>query len=448
MQPYTKLILPEIQEFLEKGEVGHVRAALEELHPADISDIAQNLYPAQTAELIAGLELKTGIAVFEHLQQEKQLEVIETMGRKRLVEILDGMSGDDRADLVRALPGATVEALLPLLAQAERNDVRRLMAYPEETAGAVMTTEYASLPADLTVEQALADLRKVAPDRETIYYVYVTDADRRLRGVLSLRDILTAAPRKTLKDIMTEKPIAVRVDEDREQVARVFAKYDLTAAPVVDADGRLVGLITVDDVIDILEAEQTEDVHRLGAVQPLETSYLTARPWELIRKRAIWLVLLSFAGLLTSAVLEGFHGSVPAVELIFFVPLIIASAGNSGSQSAMLVTRALAVGDVRPGDLLRVLLRESGVAVALGAILAVIGIGRVLGGGMASGVAVVVGASLIAVVLFGSLLGALLPLVLWRVGIDPAVASSPFVASVADVVGCLIYFGIAGLVLA
>lgn len=448
MQPYTKLILPEIQEFLEKGEVGHVRTAVENLHPADIADIAQNLDAGQTAGLIAGLDLGTGIEVFEHLPPERQLEVIETMGRKRLVEILDGMSPDDRADLVRALPEGTVEALLPLLAQAERNDVRRLIAYPEETAGSVMTTEYASLGADVTVEQALAELRKVAPDRETIYYVYVTDAERRLRGVLSLRDILTAPPRKTLKDIMTEKPIAVRVDEDREQVARVFAKYDLTAVPVVEPEGRLVGLITVDDVIDILEAEQTEDVHRLGAVQPLGASYLTAHPWELIRKRAIWLVLLSFAGLLTSAVLEGFHGSVAAVEIVFFVPLIIASAGNSGSQSAMLVTRALAVGDVRPRDFARVLVRETGVAVALGAILAVIGAGRVLGGGMASGVAVVVGMSLVAVVLFGSLLGAVLPLLLWRVGIDPAVASSPFVASVADVVGCLVYFGIAALVLA
>ncbi|GIW70931.1 MAG: magnesium transporter MgtE [Planctomycetota bacterium] len=452
MRPFTQLILPELREALEREDRALLEAAAEELLPTDLADVCAQLGPELAARLLTMLPVGRAAAAFEQLEPDLQLRLLEGLGRRRIGQILDEMSPDDRADLMARLPAPTVEALLPLLAQAERNDVRRLMQYPEETAGGLMTTEYVALPGELTVEQALKELRKVAPDRETIYTVYVVDAGRHLRGVVSLRDILTALPGKRLEEIMTEQPVCVRVDADQEEVAEQFERYDLTALPVVDAEGRLVGIITVDDVIDVIEAEATEDIQMLGGMQPLGEEYLATPIRLLVRKRVIWLVLLMMAQTLTALAIDGHRGLLDAAlvaSLVVFMPMINASGGNSGSQSATLLTRALAVGEVRFSDLARVLGRELVSGLAMGLIVGGCGVAFVLAmSGSVAPLVWVVGAALVAVTTIGSLLGALIPLVLDRIGIDPAVSSAPFIASVSDVISVTVYFGLARLVLA
>ncbi len=444
MEPLTSLILPEIRDFLAKGERDHLRAALADLHPADVADIAEHLERAEAAALLTALDLPQAIEVFEQLAPEVQLELLEALERERLVRILDGMNPDDRAALARRLPPQTVEALLPLLAQAERNDVRRLLQYPEDTAGARMTTEYVALPGDLKAGDALARIRSVAPDSETIYYVYVVGPDRRLQGVCSLREIITALPKKTLAEIMHAHPIKVNVRDDQEAVARAFEKYDLAAIPVVDDEERLVGIITVDDALDVLEEETTEDIHQAGAVGKVDVPYFEAGFWFLARKRATWLVVLFIGETFTGTALHHFESFIQEiVGLVLFLPLIVSSGGNSGSQSAMLVTRALALGDIGFGDAARVLFREMAMGSVLGLLLGALGIGRAVLLGTGVGIAGVVGLSLLAVVLAGTVLGALIPLGLRRLGFDPAVSSAPFIASLVDVAGIVIYLSIA-----
>ncbi|HID23202.1 MAG TPA: magnesium transporter, partial [Planctomycetaceae bacterium] len=358
---------------------------------------------------------------------------------------------------LQTLEEEVVESLLPLVAQAERQDIRRLLSYPADSAGAVMTTDYAWFPQETTVAEALANLRLQAPDRETIYTVYVleSETDRRLVGVVTLEELIRAHPNAKLSEIMDRNVISVRVDEDKEQVAQKLAHYDFIAIPVVDAEGRLVGIVTHDDVIDVLVEAATEDAHRMGGVEPLEENFLEARFLTELRSRSLWLTVLFACQFLTVLVLSHYEGTFEAVPaLVFFLPLIIAAGGNAGGQSAALVVRALALGHVRVADLLRVLYRELFQGLTLGALLGLIGYtvaqlmlrhGHQLGSESLEPVqvAVVVGLAVLVVVVWGTLIGALLPLVWKRIGVDPAVTSNPFVTSLVDVTGVAIYFVIA-----
>ncbi len=448
MRAFTKLILPELRQALEQQDRALLEAAAHELLPADFVEICDALGPELTVRLLQLLPVEQAAEVFEQLEPDLQLALLDGLGRKRIGEILDAMSPDDRADLLAELPEATREALMPLLAQAERNDVRRLLRYPEESAGGLMTTEYVALPADMTVDEALREIRRVAPDRETIYTVYVVSEDRRLEGVVSLRDILTALPGKRLADIMREHVVAVPVDADQEQVAQEFERYDFTTLPVVDDHGRLLGIITVDDVIDVLEEEFTEDMQLLGGMEPLDESYMDSSLPHLVRKRVVWLVLLLLAQTMTVLAIQRFEGLIEQIAILAaFMPLVNSSGGNTGSQSATLMCRALATGEVRFADLFRVFARELFSGAVMGVLVALVG-GVVVwfsGGGLM--VMAAVGLALVGVVTVGSVLGAIVPLVLHRLGVDPAVSSAPFIASLSDVIGVSTYFTIAQLVL-
>lgn len=451
MRGYTALILPELREFLARSEEGLVRTAIEDLHPADLADICEHLEPDDAAKLLTLLPLAVATDVLEHLDPEEQTAMFERVGRGRLVRMLDDMNPDDRVDLVKRLPERSVELFVPLLAQAERNDVKRLMSYPEETAGALMTTEYVWLKKQLTVEAALAELRKVAPDSETIYYVYVVDDERRLLGVVSLRDIICARPGKQLGEVMTEHPVSVRIDEDQEAVARIFEKYDLQSVPVIDpGTGRIVGIITFDDVIDVIHDEATEDVQMLGGLEPLDDSYMASTLGHLVRKRVGWLVLLLVAHYLTAFALGFFEQRTDAAVFLMvipFIPLVMAAGGNAGSQSATLVTRALATRDVLLKDSLRVVLREASTGLILGLLLAAAGLVPVLVMEGDGTVLAVVGCAICGMVFFGAVVGTIIPLGFHLVGIDPAVASAPLIASVSDLVAVTAYFTFASLLL-
>ena len=444
MKDITTLILPDVRQILESGDGEALRQALTHLHPADVADLVVSVVDDDKLRLFECLEDEPRTGTFEHLEEDDQLHLMDLLGRKRMVDILDAMSSDDRADFIKALPLATMDALLPLLAQAERNDVRRLVAYPEETAGALMTTEYAALSEDTTVSNALERLREIAPERETIYYVFVVNGGRQLRGVVTLTELVRARPDRKLREVMNPDVIALPVETDQEEVARTFERYDFLAMPVVDEDDRLLGIVTHDDVLDVVEEESTEDAHRMGAVEPLDDPYLRSGFWALAWRRGLWLSILFLGGMITTVVFREYEATVAQVMgLVFFVPLIFSSGGNTGSQSATLITRALALGEVKMSDWFRVFRRELAMGLLLGGFLGVAAYVRTYFWGTGQALAIVVGASILAVVIFGTLLGSLLPMLLQRVGLDPAVSSTPFVASVVDVVGLILYFTIA-----
>jgi magnesium transporter len=410
-----------------------------------MADLVSEAEDADKVRVFEVLGARERVDTFEHLEEEDQLHLVGLLGRRRMVAILDAMSSDDRADFIKAVPQKTEDLLIPLLAQAERNDVRRLVSYPEETAGALMTTEYAALQAEVTVGDALARLRQVAPERETIYYVYVVhNSHRKLLGVVTLTELVRAAPSKRLEEIMNRDLITIPVAVDQEEAARAFEHYDFLAMPVVDDDGRLLGIITHDDILDVVEEESTEDVHRMGAVEPLEDPYLKVGFWSLARKRGLWLSVLFFGEMFTTSAMGHYEGALaPSLGLIFFIPLILSSGGNSGSQSASLITRAMALGEVRFRDAFRVFRREIGMGLVLGGFLGAVAFLRAFLWDVPAGVPMVVALALLGVVTIGTLLGSLLPLLFQRIGLDPAVTSTPFVASLVDVMGIILYFEIA-----
>jgi magnesium transporter len=383
----------------------------------------------------------------EYLDEELRAEFLEHVSSEQAAEIISEMTPDDRADVLETLEEQTADEILSDLSDQARQETERLLQYEPDTAGGLMTTELVSVEQSLSIESALAQVRVAARSgrRESMHAIYAVDPDGKLVGVMSLRELVAAPEGASVADVMNSEIVSVQTSADREEVARITSEYDLVAVPVVDGFGRMVGVITVDDVIDAMVEEQTEDVQRLGAVQPLEDPYFVSSFWDVARRRVGWLVVLFVGAIFTSTAMQSYMSTITRVSfLTAFVPLIISSGGNSGSQSATLIIRALAVGDVEIGDALRVFLRELGQGIALGACLGAIGFVLVMFGtehGARFGA--VVASSLVLVVLVGTVVGSMLPLLLHRVGLDPAVASSPFVASIVDVTGIVVYFTVA-----
>ena len=444
MNDVTLLILPDLRELLEQHDRNGLRRALAEVHPADIADVIANLEEPQAAVVFDSLTETKRVGTFEHLEETDQLRLLEALGRSKMIHIIEEMAPDDRADFIQALPERTADSLLPLLAQAERNDVRKLVAYEEDTAGAVMTTEYAHVSSDITVGETLKILRRIAPDTETIYYVFITDAERHLLGYTTLRELVLVRPEQKIMTVRRQPLISMPVDADQEDVARTIQRYDLLALPIVDAEDRLVGIVTHDDVIDVIEEEATEDAQRMAAIEPLDTPYLKAGFWQIAWRRGAWLMILFLGVMLTGTALKHYEATLSSVlSLVLFIPLIVSAGGNTGAQSATLVIRGLAVGEVSLRDWLRILKREIAMGLALGAFLGVMGYVRAILWGTDHLVALAVALTLVAIVLAGSLAGGLLPLLFKLCRLDPGVASSPFVATFVDVVGILVYMNIA-----
>ncbi|MEX0716079.1 MAG: magnesium transporter [Planctomycetaceae bacterium] len=444
---YPQLLLPDLKEMLAEDD------------KAGLAEFCDVLYPPVAAEVLAGLpaedvwrvlencSLSRQVEIFEFFDLAKQIELVDKLDRKRLSRLIEEMSPDDRVDLLNRLDSDRVENLLPLIAQAERSDIRKLLSFPEHSAGAIMTTEYASLPADISVREALERLRKQAPNRETIYYVYILGDDRRLEGTVSLRELILAKPDAKLADIMRRDVISVRVDDDQEHVVQELGQYDFLAIPVVDSQNRLVGIVTHDDVLDIVQEEADEDAYRLGAVQPLEDSYLETPLLTIAWKRGVWLVPLMFAAVVTAFVQLQYEGVAEEhLWLGLFVPMVIACGGNAGSQSATLLIRALSLrqsGSFRGAG---VIARELLVGFSLGIGLGLLGFLLTLLF-VAPEHAMIVGSTVMLVVVMGAVMGAMLPILFERLGMDPALMSNPLVASLSDILGLLIYYNVAVLVL-
>jgi magnesium transporter len=372
--------------------------------------------------------------------------------------LAEAMSADQRTDLVREIPEPDRGRLLKLLDAPTRHSLEMLLEYPPESAGGIMTTEFVAIPATWTVEQALRHIGEVGRAKETVYAVYVLDDQHRLVHVVSLRELMTADRSAVVTSVGDLRaPLKVRPLTDREEVARTISRYNLLAVPVVNDKQHVLGIVTVDDVIDAIVREQTEDVQKFGGMEALDAPYMEIGLWRMIRKRAGWLCALFLSEMLTATAMQHFEGEIAkAVVLSMFIPLVMSSGGNSGSQATSLIIRALALHEIRLGDWWRIAMRELPTGLVLGAILGVIGIVRIEVwqhlhlfdyGVHYHLVALTVGFALIGIVCFGSLAGSMLPFVLKRVGFDPASASAPFVATLVDVTGLVIYFSVALLIL-
>ncbi len=441
-------LLDRVRALLAEGRAEEAAALLEDLWPGDLADIFEELDEDQQRALLEHLDPGTSADVLEELADEEAAELAETLPDATLSAIVDEMEPDEAADLLREMDPERRRRILAELEDPE--EVRPLLVYPDESAGGLMTTEFLALRRRMTVSEALEAVRRLAPsaDPDNIFYLYVVDRHGKLVGVVSLYDLIRAEPHQLVMDIMDRDVIYVRSDVDQEEVARIFARYDLLSLPVVDAEGRLIGIITPDDVLDVVEEEATEDLHRFGGSQPLDRPYLDTSPLEVARKRVGWLLLLFVTASLTGTVMQLFTDELSRfVELTYFIPLLIGTGGNAGSQTTATIIRALAVEDVDLGDLLDVVWHEVRVGLFLGGIMALVGILRALTWGTPWPIAQSVATALVLVILWATTVGAVLPLVMHRLGVDPAVVSGPFMSTLVDATGLFIYLQTARLIL-
>jgi magnesium transporter len=428
-------------------------------HVADAVDALNGLSPEMAARVLEAMPIDRATATLEQPGFDNPQELIERLPPDRAGTIVGAMSADRRADIVRRLSEPARARLSARLEPSIQASLQRLLSYPPTTAGSIMTTEFVSLPPTWTVEQALQHIREVGGTKETVYVLYVLEPDsHRLLRAISLRQLILSDPAARVIDVGPPRlPVTVTALTDREEVARLISKYDLLAIPVVDEDGRALGIVTFDDVIDAIVQESTEDVQKFGGMEALDQPYMQIRFATMIKKRAGWLCALFLSEMLTASAMQSFQSELErALVLTLFIPLIMSSGGNSGSQATSLLIRALALREVRLQDWWRIAVRELPTGLTLGSILGVIGIARItlwqqIGfydyGPHWPLVAATVGTALVGIVTFGSLTGSMLPFALKRFGFDPASASAPFVATLVDVTGLIIYFSVAYLIL-
>ncbi len=454
-RPLAALLVPDLLVLLEETPAS-VGVETEEMHARDLADVVEAMPEDRVAELLAALPAERAAEVMEYLDERLRAGVLEQMSAHEAATIVVEMNPDDRADVLEELTQETAEGILLAIPAEDRLITERLLAYEPDTAGGLMTTDFLSVPDHITVDEALLRVRALSREgrQETMYVVYVTDSDGRLAGVMSLRELLAAPEGTRVSEVAWEEVVSVNAEADQAEVARLTAEYDIIAVPVVDDEHRLLGLVTVDDVIDAIEEEATEDVQKLGGLEALEEPYLEIGFRGIIRKRVVWLCVLFLGSLLTASVIGRFTDALEqAVVLTLFIPLIISSGGNSGSQATSLIIRAMALEEVTLSDWWRVARRELASGLVLGLVLGALGFLRVIVwhhmGWTAEPypypwrLALTIGGSLVGVVAFGSFAGSMLPFLLRRLGLDPASASAPFVATLVDVTGLIIYFGIA-----
>ncbi len=448
----------------------HLRGSLEDepptlppelldLRDADVADVLNRLTVPEAAHTLSHLPVPLAIRLSDHPELHRRGMILEQLDPKLAARIVEALASDERAYVLRQMSPHERHRLLPSLSADVRAEVERLLQYPPKTAGGIMTTEFVSLDPSMTVADAIQRIRQVAADKESIYACYVLDpGSRRLVGAVSLRDLIMAEPETAVTAIMRKRPISIGAHEPQERAAEKIGKYNLLAVPVVESDGQVVGFVTVDDVIDVMVEEETENALRMGGVEPgaLDQPYMATSFATMVRKRASWLVILFVGEMLTATAMGYFEDEIAkAVVLALFVPLIISSGGNSGSQASTIIIRAMALGEFRLSDWWRIARREVMSGLALGAILGAIGFMRIAVWSAFSNlygphwilVALTVALSLVGVVLWGTLSGSMLPFVLRRFGADPATSSAPFVATLVDVTGLVIYFTVAFVVM-
>ncbi|MBF0585711.1 magnesium transporter [Prosthecochloris sp. N3] len=446
-------MLPEIRELIERRNFSALQRIFTDWLPVDLAELISDLPENEQAILFRLLPREVATVTFEYLDIDAQQNLLEALTKKDVTHILNSMSPDDRTEMLEELPSTVVQELLKLLSFEEFKIAKTLLAYSEDSVGRLMSPDYISVKKNWTIAQVLDYIRRYGHDSETLNVIYVIDDYGKLIGELASRELLLSQPERMVRDLISEeKIITLTATQDQQDALEAFKRYDRVALPVVDSNGYLIGIVTVDDMLDVAEEEETEDIQKFGGIEALEEPYMDLPLWQVIKKRGVWLIVLFLGEMLTASAMAFFEDELSkAIVLATFIPLIISSGGNSGSQAATLIIRALALGEISIKDWWRVMRREILSGLALGSILGAIGVFRVIFWSLILGtynvewltVGYTVGASLVGVVLLGTLAGSMLPLILERLGLDPATSSAPFVATIVDVAGIIIYFSVA-----
>jgi len=456
MNPMAQLLQPEVRELVNEKRYAELRRALQELDPVDVAEVLDHLEDNEAAIAFRMLAREPAGDAFSHLEHDKQERLIRELGADGALRVVEAMEPDDRAELLDELPSEVATRLIGAMSPENRRITQEILGYPAESVGRLMTPDYVRVRPAWTIAQALDHLRRYGKDAETVHWVYVIDERGRLVDDLHIRSLLLANPEATIASLMDNTFISLSVTDDREEAVRMMARYDRTALPVTDSRGHLVGIVTADDVADVAEMEATEDIQKLAGVQALGEPYTSISLWDMVRKRGLGLCLLFPAQVLTVAVLAFFEPTISEIVLLaLFVPLIISSGGNTGTQASSLLIRAIALDEVDPKDWWTVLRKELLTGVALGVILGVLGAITVFvymlirpgTEGEPPLTWLAIGLAVVAIAVWAVTLGSMFPLVLRRMGFDPATISSPLVATVMDVTGLLIYFAVALVVL-
>jgi magnesium transporter len=448
-----KLLAPEIKSLIDARNFNALRELFREWPPADVAEVILDLPDDEQVIIFRVLPAALAADVFEYIGIEEQQNLLRAMAHEQVVGILNEMSPDDRTALLEEMPSAAARQLIKLLTPEERRIATALLGYPEGSVGRLMTPDFIAVNEDWTVQQVLDYVRTYGHDSETLNLVYVVDEGGKLIDDVRMREFLLRPLTTKVSEIRDKNFAALKVNDSQEEALNVFRKYDRVALPVVDSNGVLVGIVTSDDMLDVAEEEATEDIQKLGGMEALDEPYTTVPFLRMVKKRATWLIVLFLGEMLTATAMQGYNGEIEkAAILAMFLPLIISSGGNSGSQATTLVIRAMALGELRLRDWWRVVRKELLSGFSLGLILGTIGFFRITlwqylhifdYGNYHWLIALTVGAALIGVVLWGTLSGAMLPFLLRRLGLDPATSSAPFVATLVDVTGLVIYFNVA-----
>ena len=440
-----------LEEMLDDRRFSEFREAIDGLPGPDLAELIWQMVPKRRLMFFRLLPKETAADVFIELDPDLQRELINSFTDRELSEILDEMYYDDTVDLIEEMPASVVKRIIASSDKEARAEINKLLRFKEDSAGAIMTTEYVRLTADMTVEAALTHIRRVAIDRETIYTCYVTDSNRRLVGVVTAKSLLLSYPDTLIEDIMEENLVSALTTDEQESVAMKFDKYGFIALPVVDSEDRLVGIVTVDDAMDVLREETEEDFAKMAAMTPTETPYIKTPVFKLWLSRIPWLLLLMVSATFSSTILSRFEAALLPV-LVLFVPMLMDTGGNCGGQSSVSIIRSLSLGEIRLRDIFRVIWKEVRVGVFVGISLGVVAFGKVLlvdklimnNPDVTVIVALAVAISLALTVIMSKLIGACLPFLAKRIGFDPAVMASPFITTVVDAISLLLYFAIAG----
>ncbi|MBQ7255882.1 MAG: magnesium transporter [Oscillospiraceae bacterium] len=438
-----------IASLLEEKKYNTLKDVFSTMNAADIAALFEDLPETSLPLLFRLLPKELAADTFVEMEPEQQEMLISGFSDAELRAVVDELYVDDAADIVEEMPANVVSRILQQADPEKRRMINEILHYPEDSAGSIMTTEYVSLQPHMTVAEAIRRIRRVGVDKETINTCFVVDGTRKLLGTLTIRTLILAEEDTELEEIMTPNTVSVMTTEDQETVAGQLAKYDLTSIPVVDGEDRLVGIVTIDDAVDVLVEEATEDIEKMAAITPSDRPYLRTSVWEVWKQRIPWLLLLMISATFTGMIITGFEDALSKmVILTAYIPMLMDTGGNSGSQASVSVIRSLSLGEVEFGDVFRVLWKELRVSILCGLSLALVGFGKLmLLDGVDVWVALVVSGTLLLTVIAAKLIGCSLPLLAKKIGLDPAVCASPFITTMVDALSLLIYFGIATAVL-
>ena len=446
----TELKIEELLDMIGRRDVPAIKAYFADQNPIDIAELLSEDAELPLAKLYRLLPKTLAAEVFVEMDSDTQAKLIAELSDKEIAETMSELFYDDAADLVEEMPATVVKRILKNTATEDRSEINKLLKFKDDSAGSIMTTEFVELKREMTVGEALDHIRRVAPDKETVYTCYVTDGTRHLLGLVTALALLTSPTNKKIGDLMNEHVISAKTSDDREEVAKTLTKYDFLALPVVDSEDRLVGIVTVDDALDVISEETEEDFAKMAGMSPSEAPYLKTPALRLFRARIPWLLLLMVSATFTGMIISGFENALAKqVVLTMFIPMLMDTGGNSGSQSSVTIIRALSLGDVHFGDILRVLRKELTTALLCGVTLAAVAfiklmtVDNLLSGGVTLTVALVVSLTLLCTVLAAKFIGATLPLIVHKIGLDPAVAASPMITTIVDAIALLVYFAIA-----